>query len=241
MLNECYTFLYYSINNILYAIIILGYRFTNHNITKIMIDNRVTPYMKHQITLMILNIHNDIIKDYIIYNDIVSRYHYRNKNNTNLLMKIKKIINFQNIILKCFYDILDTVKSFNIKHHPTDKCYDEPEINLYPDSKDEEQLGIFKDVLKNLDNFKIYQFELFNKKRSSAIEKYDDFEYENIFSQLLDRFLKRIDYIETLIIEIKYHNRINIKCSLYEAMENINNYISDCNKEDIEHPIFKNI
>ena len=236
MSTEFYNLLLYNIENLLSHINITGWNFFYDNIEKIMSTNQlIDPIIMYKNIIYILTIYRYNTRNLLIYSNCVSEYHYRHKYDNDILSKIKKMVFLQNNISSYFINLMFAISEFHIKNDIDFQTYG---FNPYPNLRDIDQLQIFEKFLKNLHDFKIIQFKIFNTKKLISLEKFNTNKYNNIFEKLLNRYIERLIIAEFEIIKIKYANRMGLDYSLDDAREYFNNLIANCNKEDSTCPIF---
>ena len=233
MLREYYYTVCNRVNLLIKTINRVDYIFYYANIKYLITNNQINLNIKYQILINIIDIHHDIIKGMLKHDNTVSRYKYRYRYDTDFLKKIKKMMKFQDTIFNYLYKKIETVLQFNIKNYA--QFFQVSEIKS---NNNEQSSSMSENLLKDLNDFKISQFNFFVNKKKDGLDIFDDFEYEDIFEKLLDRYLKRLKYVELEIIKIIYGNHIGIYYPLSEAIKNFNNYISECKREDNIYPIF---
>ena len=220
--KELYSSIYSNVYKLLYDLHKLANNFFNSTI-QIMIGNQFTPIKKYELSICILDIYLNIMKGILRYNNIIIRYDFKYHYSSDLLIKIEKMVYYNNNISRYFYNQINIIKSFNFENGIQNNLQ-ELKINI----KDE-----YNDILNKIKYFKISQYKIFDHKTFTRIGYFMDIKYDDIFEKLLDRYIKRLKYIELEIIKIYYSEYINIDHLSYDTIQNIESYISKCNKEDI--------
>ena len=229
MFEQSYYLMYNNVCNLINVINRMAYDFYFKNIEKLVNNDKYNSYTKYKLINHILDIRISMIKDIFIYDDSVTNYYHLYNFYYNFSEKLNKMIFFQNIIITYINEKISNLEMFNNNY-----IVNSPIIDTYSNVKDKEQIQIYENLLKNLEDFKNSQFELFYIKK---MENIGNINHDNNFILLLNRYLERLRYAEIEIIVIKYGNYIGIDYPLYEATKNVNNYISECNKYDNIYPI----
>ena len=211
----------------------IGHDFYHDNLRKVMNDSRFKPNKRYEIAIDILDTYMSIREDIIRFEDRMLRSN--NIFTFDHTEVIKDMMNMNNDLTKYIVDKKSYLESFDIDKYITEDICEVNDIEEYPDTDDEEQLKVFKDLLEYIDKFKNYQFELIDSDKYYLHQKYidePDIIYNDVLENLIDKHMKRIYYVEVEMMKIKYANRIGIRYPLVYVKEYICNYIYKCKKDD---------
>ena len=213
----------------------LGYDFYNNNLRKVMNDDRFDGNKKYIIAKDILNIYVNIIKDILRYKDRILILHQSILMYDDYSKVMIDMIDLNKSLINYINNKKSYLKSFNINRYVFKKISKISHIKKYPDADDQKQVEMFGDLLEDLYEFRSSQLDLFDSDKYYLYHKSlknSDIIYHDVFENIIDRYIKRLYYIELEIIKIKYANRININNSLYYAKNDIYEYILKCQKND---------